>query len=94
MATAAARGLLERMDLLMRLNVAIISDKYVEDGDILRLVDVSSMEVSGTEPSPSPAGRLSGTEPPYLFIVWQCSIRGRHGAGVAARLPVASWQSY
>ena len=40
MATAAARGLLERMDLLMRLNVAIISDKYVEDGDILRLVDV------------------------------------------------------
>ena len=40
MATAAARGLLERMDLLMRLNVAIINDKYVEDGDILRLVDV------------------------------------------------------
>jgi hypothetical protein len=40
MATAAARGLLERMDMLMRLNVAIVSDKYVEDGDILRLFDV------------------------------------------------------
>jgi hypothetical protein len=40
MATATARGLLERMDLLMRLNVAIIADKYVEDGDILRLVEV------------------------------------------------------
>jgi hypothetical protein len=40
MAIAAARGLLERMDMLMRLNVAIVADKYVEDGDILRLVDV------------------------------------------------------
>ena len=40
MATAAARGLLERMDMLMRLNVAIVANKYVEDGDILRLVDV------------------------------------------------------
>ena len=40
MATAAARVLLERMDMLMRLNVAIVADKYVEDGDILRLFDV------------------------------------------------------
>jgi hypothetical protein len=40
MAIATVRGLLERMDMLMRLNVAIVADKYVEDGDILRLVDV------------------------------------------------------
>jgi hypothetical protein len=40
MAIATVRGLLERMEMLMRLNVAIVADKYVEDGDILRLVDV------------------------------------------------------
>jgi hypothetical protein len=40
MATAAARGLLERMDRLIRLRVAIISHKYTMDGDILRLVDL------------------------------------------------------
>jgi hypothetical protein len=40
MAAAAAQGLLQRMHMLMHLNVAIIADKYVQDGDILRLIDV------------------------------------------------------
>ena len=36
----APRGLLDRLRSLMALNVAIIDDKYVEDSDILRLIDV------------------------------------------------------
>jgi hypothetical protein len=40
MATAAARGLLERTGMIMRVNVAIVADKYAEDRYILRLIEV------------------------------------------------------
>jgi hypothetical protein len=40
MATTAAPALLERTDMIVRLNVAIVADRCAGDRDILRLIDV------------------------------------------------------
>ena len=37
---AGGRGLLDRLNQLMTVNVAIVDDPLIEDGDVLRLVDV------------------------------------------------------